>query len=387
MTAPRVMLYVQNLLGIGHLRRAAAVVRALDAAGLDVAFVSGGMPVTGLPIGGATLVQLPPVRTRDADFKTLVDETGTPIDDGFRERRRDVLVGFFRDFRPDALITELFPFGRRQMRFELLPLLQAANEAKPRPVILSSMRDILVTKPRADRNQEIVDTLNRYYDRALVHADPTLIRLERTFPMAEQIAERVLYTGFVVNMPEVAVAELDPAETGEILVSAGGGAVGGDTLPAIAEMIPDLPLADRTWRFVTGPHLPQPAIDRLRALQRPGLVVEISRADLPSLMGQAALSISQAGYNTVLELLATRSRAVVIPFEGGVETEQRLRADLLAERGALTVVGEDALSAETLGAAMTAALARPRAEVPGVDLQGAANTAAIVRRLIVERAA
>ena len=41
------------------------------------------------------------------------------------------------------------------------------------------MRDILVTKPRADRNREIVDTLNAWYDGAMIHADPRLIRLER----------------------------------------------------------------------------------------------------------------------------------------------------------------------------------------------------------------
>ena len=53
MSAPRVMLYVQNLLGIGHLRRAAAVARGLTARGLAVDFVSGGMPVPHLPLVGA----------------------------------------------------------------------------------------------------------------------------------------------------------------------------------------------------------------------------------------------------------------------------------------------------------------------------------------------
>ncbi|NQW12322.1 MAG: glycosyl transferase, partial [Alphaproteobacteria bacterium] len=33
---PTILLYVQNLLGIGHLRRAAAVARALVTAGMDV---------------------------------------------------------------------------------------------------------------------------------------------------------------------------------------------------------------------------------------------------------------------------------------------------------------------------------------------------------------
>ena len=188
MTAPHtvrpvILLYVQNLLGIGHLRRAAAVARALSAAGMDVAFVSGGMPVPHLPLGAARMVQLPPIRAADGDFKKLLDDTDTPVDDRFRAARRDQLLAIFQRERPAAVITELFPFGRRQMRFELIPLLEAARTAPWRPLVLSSMRDILVTKPRADRNQEIVDTLNTLYDAALVHADPAFIRLDRTLSL------------------------------------------------------------------------------------------------------------------------------------------------------------------------------------------------------------
>jgi len=384
---PTILLYVQNLLGIGHLRRAAAVARALVTAGMDVAFVSGGMPVPHLPLGGARMVQLPPIRAADGDFKVLLDGTDTPIDDRFRAARRDQLLALFQRERPAAVITELFPFGRRQMRFELIPLLETARAASWRPLVLSSMRDILVTKPRADRNQEIVDTLNAFYDAALIHADPALIRLDRTFPMAAKIAVDQHYTGYVVNADDITVPAADPVATGEVLVSAGGGAVGDRFVPAIARLIPSLPLADRPWRVVTGHHMATGAFAFLEGLARPGLVVERSRPDLPALMTRCALSISQAGYNTLLELLAARARAVVVPFEGGVETEQRLRADLLAAAGTLEVVPEDTLSAETLGAAMRRALARPRDAVPVVDLDGAVKTARLVARLIRQRAA
>ncbi|MEQ8862730.1 MAG: glycosyltransferase [Thalassobaculum sp.] len=383
--APRVLLYVQNLLGIGHLRRAAAVARGLTAAGMAVDFVSGGMPVPHLPLGGAELVQLPPVRALDDQFKVLVDEHDRPIDDGFRDARRDRLLALLAERRPDAVITELFPFGRRQMRFELLPLLAAARAAAWRPVVLSSMRDILVTKPRADRNREIVDTLNAWYDGALIHADPRLIRLERTFPMAADIRVPVDYTGYVVNVDELAVPEADPLAAGEVLVSAGGGAVGHDFMRRIADAMPALPMADRTWRFVTGHHMRADAVDHLRGLGRPNLIVETMRPDLPALMAGAALSISQAGYNTLLELMAVRARAVVVPFEGGVETEQRLRAELLAEAGALEVVAEPDLGPDSLAAAMTRAAARPRDAVPAVDLDGARATAALVARAIRDR--
>ena len=74
MTAPRLFLYVQHLLGIGHLMRAVRLARALAAAGAEVDLVSGGEPQPGLDVGGARLVQLPPVHSRD--------ESGAPCASG-----------------------------------------------------------------------------------------------------------------------------------------------------------------------------------------------------------------------------------------------------------------------------------------------------------------
>ena len=51
MNKPRLMIYVQNLLGIGHLRRAAGISRAAVEGGFDVRFVSGGFPIKDLNIG------------------------------------------------------------------------------------------------------------------------------------------------------------------------------------------------------------------------------------------------------------------------------------------------------------------------------------------------
>src|SRR6202007_957034 len=85
----RVLFYVQHLLGIGHLRRAAALSRALVAAGAEVAFVSGGEPVPALDLGGARLIQLPPASAADAGFSKIVDEHGRPVDAAWQERRRD----------------------------------------------------------------------------------------------------------------------------------------------------------------------------------------------------------------------------------------------------------------------------------------------------------
>ncbi|MCH8110355.1 MAG: glycosyl transferase, partial [Proteobacteria bacterium] len=45
MSRRRVFFYVQHLLGIGHLRRAATITRAMAARGLDVTVASGGSEI------------------------------------------------------------------------------------------------------------------------------------------------------------------------------------------------------------------------------------------------------------------------------------------------------------------------------------------------------
>ena len=244
----RLLFYVQHLLGIGHLKRAATIARATAEAGLDVTLVSGGQVVPGLALGGARLVQLAPVRAADKYFKVLVDDDGREIDDGFRDARRRELSRVFTDIAPDIVVTELFPFGRRQLRFELLPMLDAALEAARPPAIVCSVRDILVEPPKPERVAEMLDLIERYYDLVLVHGDPTLIPFGETFAPADRIADKIRYTGYVVD--EAAGRPGDGAGAGEVIVSAGGGAVSEELFRAAIAARPATALADARWRLL-----------------------------------------------------------------------------------------------------------------------------------------
>ena len=102
-----VLFYVQHLVGIGHQRRGATLTRAMQDAGLRVTYISGGHSIPNLDLGGADLVQLPPVRAVDLNFKTLVDEFDQPIDDAWRERGRDKLLAVFNKVRPHVLLLVL----------------------------------------------------------------------------------------------------------------------------------------------------------------------------------------------------------------------------------------------------------------------------------------
>jgi len=195
----RVLFYVQHLLGIGHLKRAATLARAMAERGLAVTIVSGGHDIPGLDIGDADFIQLPSTRATDLFFKELVDEDDRPIDGEWKERRARALFDAYRATAAHLLMFELFPFGRRQMRFEIEPVLQDAVGRSQRPVIVSSVRDILVAQNKPERNEEMLERVENYFDHVLIHGDDALIPFDRTFPLAERIRNKLHYTGYVVD--------------------------------------------------------------------------------------------------------------------------------------------------------------------------------------------
>jgi predicted glycosyltransferase len=374
MTSPSVFFYVQHLLGIGHLKRAAAIARALVEAGASVNFVLGGAPVSGIAPQGARVVQLPPAVASDAQFTNLLDEHGNKVDERWKVQRKQALLDAFEQSKPDIVLLEMYPFGRRQFRFELLPLLDTIAQQFPKPLVAVSVRDILVDKGRMDRAREAVEIVNKHVDLVLVHGDPALTRLDLTFPLTSEIADKIVYTGFVVERPIPTDPFADRA-VGEILVSAGGGAVG---FPLLAAAIRAKKLTrhrhDR-WRIVTGANLPaaeRRELDRLAA-QDPDVTIEGFRTDFGSLLCACQLSVSQGGYNTVMELIATKCPAVIVPFAEGGESEQTMRARMLMQRQVLSMVDPEFLTAGTLAAAIDA-VRRPAALE--LNLDGARQSAA-----------
>ena len=375
----RVFFYVQHLLGIGHLRRAAVLARALVAGGFDVLLVSGGAPVEGLVLGGARFHQLPPLRAADESLRDLARLDGGPVDEAFRRQRTEALLGLLGAEAPDVVITEQFPFGRTRLRFELLPLVEAARRLPKRPLIACSVRDV-VRRAGPERVAETEQLLERLFDAVLIHGDPRLVPFERSFAGWARVKERAFHTGYV-SEHELAQGMQSAEGKDEVVVSVGGGAVGAPLLWAAVGARPRTALADRTWRLLLGGNLP--AQDRAALAREAGIVVEPARPDFTTLLGNATLSISQAGYNTTIETLCCADRAVLVPFASERETEQADRAQTLAERGMVAVVPPGTLSAQSLADAVDRALAGPSLKsFPPCDVDGGPKTAALLHRLL-----
>lgn len=387
MTRPRLLFHCQHSLGLGHLVRSLALASGL-AERFDVVLLNGGrLPAGTVAPAGVRIVNLPPLG-HDADHRLVSHDPELSVA-AAQEQRRRIVVGTYEATAPAVVLVELYPFGRRKFEFELLPLLDAVAATPDRPLVVASVRDILVGRSsgQARHDERASRRANQSFDAVLVHADPAFARLEESFRPATPLAVPVHYTGFVAPPPPPP-GPAGPVER-RMLVSAGGGMVGEPLFRAAADAA-DRVAATTGLRttIVAGPFLPAAALGALerRAARSPSLEVVRRVDDLCGEIRRSAVSVSQCGYNTTMDLLRAGTPAVVVPFAEAGEDEQRRRAERLAAIGALRLLAPEQLDASRLAAEVARLVAFRPAPV-ALDLTGRATSARIVAELVAERRA
>lgn len=378
----KIVHYCQHVLGVGHYFRSLEIARALHRH--EVVLVTGGPPVEVELPSHVREYRLPGLRMDEAFTVVSPTETNRALDEVKEERKR-LLHSLFERTEPDLFLIELYPFGRKSFAFEILPLLDAIHRGDfPSTKVVCSLRDILVEKKNQKAYEErVLEVLNKYFDGLLVHADETLVSLDETFASTDRIKIPVVYTGFVTPRPNDDGAKKIKnrlgLKRGEALVvaSAGGGRVGDDLLRVVVEAYARLigGIGLRLCVF-TGPFMAEADFSALsdRAASLPGLHVERFTADFLSYLSAADLSISMAGYNTCMNILATGVPSLVFPF--AQNREQRMRAEKLAALGGLRLLKEEDLDPSRLANLIADILnsgKRP-VRVP-VNLDGARETA------------
>jgi predicted glycosyltransferase len=366
-TRPALLFYCQHSVGLGHLMRSYALCAALAERFRVVLLCGGSLPEGIARPRNVEIVALPPLGVGpDGRFESRHPQLS--VERAWAARRERILATL-RAVRPAAVLVELFPFGRAKFARELVPLLEAARALGA--VTACSLRDILVGKRPDQRahDERACALANAHLDVVLVHCDPGFARLEETFGAYAGLRVPVEYTGFVAARGTVAAARGD-----RIVVSAGGGLVGGPLLRTAlaAQQLTGLPM-----RLIAGPFCPP---DDWHALQRAahhGLEVVRTVGDLAAELRRAAASLSQCGYNTALEVIRSGVPALVVPYATPEEDEQQQRAKRLARLGAVRVLDPARLEP----AALARELQRLRAFEPvrpRLDLDGGHRTSELL---------
>ena len=356
----RVALYSHDAKGLGHLRRNLALAHHLARAlpgitGRDVT----GLVITGLAPGqehrlpdGFDWLVLPGVKKAE----------GTYLPRRLRITREDLslvrsalLSGVLTTFTPDLLIIDRHPYGVHQ---ELREPLARLRQASPRARVVLGLREVLDTPVTVQREWEELgeaDTLRRLIDEVWVYGDDSVHDLSATGEAPTALEERMRYTGYLAHGRDAAEAthgsEASEALAGNteaagtfILTTAGGGSDGINLLrTAAAARVPD----GYRHVVVTGPQLDAALFHQVAQTAGPRTIVRRSWPGMSHHIQQAAAVISMGGYNTVSEILASDTPALLVPRETP-RLEQFIRATALKDAGAIDLLRVANLSAAAL---------------------------------------
>ncbi|MEJ5348145.1 MAG: glycosyltransferase [Desulfosoma sp.] len=372
----KILHYCQHVLGIGHFLRSMEIASAFFEH--EVFFVEGGQPLPGFEAPPHVHRLALPALMMDPEFRHLETQEGDVRHT--QEERKKRLLEIYQTVRPDVVLIELFPFGRKRFQFELIPLLEANRTAPHSAFVVCSLRDILVEKADPDAYEEnVVRRVNRYFHLILVHADPTCVRLDETFSRVHLIEPPMVYTGYVTrtgpNPPP-------PRLNHRIVLSTGGGRVGIDLIQAVCHAFSYIFRDDLRLEIYEGPFMTPEDKHHLQALTSKDFRIAwkpFTPHFLKELF-QAGLSISMAGYNTCMDVLSSGVKALVYPFPQN--REQALRAERLASRGALRVLRS--LDAKNLAVEIQAALDAPPPNPLVLKTDGAQESVRAIEKLILK---
>ncbi len=375
---PRLLIYSQDGLGLGHLRRTTLLAAEFLAARPDASVLT----ICDSPIGqffsatpGHDYLKLPSIRKLGPGHWAPVS-LSSPFADVLALRTETIRTAAL-SFDPDVVLVDHMPHGAMG---ELVPTLEALESTRARMVL--GLRDILDAPATVRRRWHLegaFEAVERHFEDVLVYGSRDVFDVGTQYEWPSQIKDRLRYCGYVCSPTAVPAAESvrrlylrDAPDSRLVVAMAGGGADGYTLFDTLLRAVPAL-TTDRPCAVVvvTGPFLPDAERVQLQRLAD-GLPVHLvpTVSDSLSYLSAADLVVGMAGYNTTAEILSLGTRALLVP-RAGPSAEQQMRARSFAERGWVQWLPPGVLSADSLATAMLSALDTPYApERVQPDLRG-----------------
>jgi predicted glycosyltransferase len=385
----RVAFYSHDTQGLGHIRRNLTIATAFSQLTSPPVMLM----VSGTQVGsalktppGVDFLALPAV-AKDAEGRYHARSMSLPLEELIR-LRTNAIQCTLSAFAPDVLIVDKTPTG---LQGELLPTLQLLRERGQTRIVLG-LRDILDDPATTRREWDLTNSgpvINAYYDEVWVYGDPTVYDPIREYDLAQELAHKVRYTGYLDSaglpqltgdQPAALPLSTDVSERRLALCTVGGGQDGGDLSTAFARA--ELP-PDTAGVLVTGPYMPPATRSKLQRLaaQRPHFQLLEFVPEPLALLQRADYLIAMGGYNTVCEILAQRKPALIVP-RVKPRQEQWIRAERLHHLGLLDVLHPNQLTPDRLSQWLACADARPLPAAATVDLNGLNRLPQLLHQLV-----
>jgi predicted glycosyltransferase len=376
-------MYSQDGMGLGHLRRSSNIAHEVLAEGDDWdVLILADSPATRVfaPRRGLEVVKLPTViKAGSASWKNTNWRNSSLSMDirSVIKLRAHLILQTCREFRPDVFVVDHMPVGALG---ELKPTLDFALDGPEDTRLFLGLRDILDT-PAVIRR--VWNELGAYdylsaFDAVMIYGSKDIYDATAAYRLLPH-AHRIAYCNYVSPRSRRVLLENAPDEP-FILVTGGGGAdafpLANNFLKALPMLDPDLP---KQAVILTGPNMQRGDREALLARATPSVRLEGGFDKAEEWIQKAAVVITMGGYNSLCEVLKWQKKALVVP-RPGPSTEQRMRAQLFAERGLVRMLDAADLSPERLAGELVGLLHDDMlpnaANVPPLD--GAQRAAALL---------
>jgi predicted glycosyltransferase len=347
-SSPKIVLYSHDTFGMGNIRRTLILSQEFitEYPGASILIITGSPMIHAFRIPkGIDYIKLPCLDRFAAEQYAPRYLSGCPEE--VRQTRKAILMESVLRFNPDLMVVDKRAAG---IDGELLPTLYALREGGRHTKLALGVRDILDEPERTRKalaGNGSFEVIDEFYDEVWIYGSKEIFDTAKEYAFPESIHRKTFYCGYLKRPTVTARRREGPPR---VLITTGGGGDGSDIIQAYLTGLSGLPrnVALRTT-VIFGPQMPEVCCAEL--LRRFGYLADVEflefEADIANRYAESDVVVSQAGYNTVCELLSFSRRAILVPRSEPVR-EQLIRARLMAERGFFEYIEPQELTPETL---------------------------------------
>ncbi len=382
---PKILLYSHDTFGLGNIRRTLLLSQELIAQypGASILIITGSPMIHAFRIPeGVDYIKLPCLDRVDAE--QYAPRYLSDCAEEVKFTRSAILKESVLGFGPDLMIVDKRPAG---VGGELLETLVALRQQQMTTRLVLGVRDILDEPERTRqvlRASGTFETIDRFYDEVWIYGPQSIFDTVAEYAFPESVARKTKFCGYLKRTTSKSSRNDGPPR---ILVTTGGGGDGSNIIEAYLAGLSGLPRSTALRSTVVfGPQMPMAR--RTALLKRFGYLADVTflefDPDLTKHYAESDVVVSQAGYNTVCELLSFSHRAILVPRAEPVR-EQLIRARLLAARGYFDIVEPQDLTPDVLISKVLTALQPGSFASAPPDLDGLLRIRERVRTLLQRR--
>lgn len=319
----RVLFYVHNGTGLGHLRRLSRLASAIQGE-CACLVVSGHRAASFIVRGDSEYVHLP-------SYDNLIPNKSRywgrkPFMEINRENavkfRTSLINSTVESFKPDVIVVDYLPLGKYQ---ELSSVI--SNYPAKKYFIMRGIMDHSDNVHIDALNAEGENALEEYYDRILVACDEKICDVVDEYNLSPKISDKLSYIGYVSEpISQISVSKirrergLNPKDIW-VVCSAGGGALGEKFISEcekLSQSFPNFhfdiilgPRSSLNWEFLSSD-----------TIQSGNVRLHRECHYMSSLNAAADIVICSGGYNSLVEAMEGGNRIICVPVQHRTNDEQ-----------------------------------------------------------------